>query len=248
MQFTERLVCSVFLLISFLGIRAVTADRYFVVMMIPKGSHKLTTDAVLQSLTDRGHNVSLLVPPIPEEDCRTITKNANVEVINTFTSTEIMEEVKDIPNHVDTMIRSAAEGNQRGEIEGRVKISRITDVVCESILSNATLIGDLRQRQFDLVFADIISICPILIAQSLKLRFTTLTTMIVPFFHATPHRSPINPSYIPSLKTGFNDHMTFTERLINSLICASMMQSDDLIFLLPGIFLYMYVCYQENLL
>ncbi len=220
MQFTECLVYSCFLLISFLGTRTVAADRYFVIMMFLRGSHILTTDAVLKSLANKGHNVSLLVPPIPEEVHHTITKNVNVEVINTFTTTEIMEEVKDIPKHVDMMIRSAVKGDHSGELEGHIKLDRIADAICESILSNRTLMVDLRQRQFDLVFGDIIYTCPILIAQSLQLRYTTLTTMIIPSFHATPHRSPINPSYIPSLMSGFNDRMTFNERLINTLTCA----------------------------
>ncbi|XP_072013047.1 UDP-glucuronosyltransferase 3A1-like [Amphiura filiformis] len=202
------------LLIHF-NVGTVKADNYLAVLMLAEGSHLLATEAVLQALTDKGHSVSLLIPPVlPEHSHEEVTKNTNVTVINTFTSPTVMKEISEIPRHLDTMVASGMKGDKKGERFKRFKISTIYDAVCESILSNATVMGSLRRREFDLMFADIhISGCPILIAQSLQLKYTILTSI----FHAAPHRSPINPSYIPVLSTGYSHDMNFAQRLTNAL-------------------------------
>ncbi|XP_072014290.1 UDP-glucuronosyltransferase 2C1-like [Amphiura filiformis] len=210
------------LLIHF-DVGTVKADNYLAVLMLAKGSHLLATEAVLQALTDRGHNVSLLIPPVlPEHSHEEVTKNTNVTVINTFTSPTVMKEIAEIPRHIDTMVASGMKGDKKEELFKKMKISTIFDAVCESFLSNATFMNVLRRRKFDLMFADIISGCPILIAQSLQLKYTTLTTMILPHYHAAPHRSPINPSYIPVLTTGYSHRMNFAQRLTNALLSTFM--------------------------
>ncbi|XP_072014292.1 UDP-glucuronosyltransferase 2C1-like [Amphiura filiformis] len=210
---------SLSLLIHF-DVGTVKADNYLAVLMLAKGSHLLATEAVLQALTDRGHNVSLLIPPVlPENSHEEVTKNTNVTVINTFTSPTVMKEIAEIPRHLDTMVTSGMKGDKMGELFKRFKISTIFDAVCEYILSNATVMDSLRGRKFDLMFADIhISGCPILIAQSLQLKYTTLTSIC----QAAPHRSPINPSYIPVVTTGYSHHMKFAQRLNNALFSVFM--------------------------
>ncbi|XP_072014288.1 UDP-glucuronosyltransferase 2A2-like [Amphiura filiformis] len=187
--------------------------------MLTEGSHLLTTEAVLQALTDKGHDVSLLIPPvIPEHSLNEeVTKNKNVNIINTFASPTVMKDILELKTINKAMIRSAVKEDRKGQQDSISKLYAKHDVICEAMLSNITLMSELRRGKFDLMFADISCVCPVLIAQSLKLQFTTLTTMIIPFWHAAPHRSPVNPSYIPRLTTGYSNRMNFAQRLTNTL-------------------------------
>ncbi len=202
-----------------LGVRTVGADHYLIVLQLPSGRHLLTTEAVLQSLTSRGHNVSLLIPPVDSADEERIMKtDSRVDLIRTYGLPGIARELVELKKTNIDMITSAIKVDQMRQQKAVSKIYALQDVICEALLSNTTLMNDLRRRDFDLLFADISFQCPILIAQSLGLQFTTLTTMVIPSWHAGPHRSPINPSYIPRLTTAYSDRMTFGQRLINTII------------------------------
>lgn len=89
---------------------------------------------------------------------------------------------------------------------------------CESMLNNEQLMATLRAAAFDAVLLDPLVICGDLVADMLdlplvvSLRFSFGGVMERHCGHA-----PYPPSYVPVAPLSYGDHMTFSERLVNTL-------------------------------
>ena len=94
---------------------------------------------------------------------------------------------------------------------------------CDSMFKNEQLMATLRDAAFDVVLLDPMMICGDLVADVLdlplivSLRFSFGGVMERHCGHAV---AP--PSYVPAAPLPYSDHMTFVERLINTVTYVSL--------------------------
>lgn len=94
---------------------------------------------------------------------------------------------------------------------------------CDAMLKNQQLMATLRDASYDVVLVDPLVMCGDLVADLLgvplilSLRFSFGSTLERHCGHA-----PFPPSFVPTAPLPYSDHMSFVQRLTNTLMTVSM--------------------------
>ncbi|XP_063789315.1 UDP-glucuronosyltransferase 1A1-like isoform X3 [Pseudophryne corroboree] len=184
-------------------------------LVIPQdGSHWLSMHNLVEKLSQRGHQIVLVVPEvhlhIKDIDRHTV-RTFSVPYTKEFMDSLITEAGKEVFEQ-----RTFLQNVKR--VHGRmVNITNMFVGACESLLHNDTLIRYLDSCNFDAVLSDPLSPCGEIIAQHLSLPSVFFLRELYGLDHVAT-KSPTPPSYVPRFFTTYTDHMDFSQRVKNFLL------------------------------
>ncbi|XP_044158733.1 UDP-glucuronosyltransferase 1-2-like isoform X4 [Bufo gargarizans] len=185
-------------------------------LVIPQdGSHWLSMRNVVDKLSEKGHQIVIVVPEVNFH-----VKNIDHYTVRTYHgsySKDFMQNlIKESTKHVFT--HKTLLQDMKISYEMIVNTTNFVTSTCENLLKNETLIKDLETSNFDAMLSDSIFPCGEIIAEHLSIPsiFFLRGAFFSLDFQAA--RSPSPPSYIPRMLTTFTDHMTYSQRVINSLL------------------------------
>uniref|UniRef100_A0A671SQS0 UDP-glucuronosyltransferase n=1 Tax=Sinocyclocheilus anshuiensis TaxID=1608454 RepID=A0A671SQS0_9TELE len=186
-----------------------------VLVMPVDGSHWLSMKILVEELSQRGHEMVVLVP----ETSILIGKSGNYTT-KSFHVPYTLAELNAILDHIR---KNALEKPPQltDIIVNLGTLMRFTDMqvkACEALLYDKSLMKSLRETGFDVLLTDPFLPCGTIIADSFSLP-------AVYFLHGLPCRldeaaaqCPSPPSFVPRFFTGFSDKMTFPQRVRNTLM------------------------------
>ncbi|XP_050800980.1 UDP-glucuronosyltransferase 2C1-like isoform X5 [Gopherus flavomarginatus] len=186
-----------------------------------EASHWLNMKLVLEELSLRGHDVTVLVP------------SANLFIDYNESSSPFDFEVLPVPFTKETVAAMLEdflhlwmyELPHLSYWEGLVKVMENVEVfvtlskqICDSVVLNPRLIAKLQQAGFDMLIADPLSLGGELVAELLEIPF------VYTFRFSDGNTAerlcgglPAPPSYVPASTGGLTDRMSFMERWQNLL-------------------------------
>ncbi|XP_061463774.1 UDP-glucuronosyltransferase 1-6-like isoform X2 [Rhineura floridana] len=202
-------------------------------LVIPQdGSHWLSMHAVVEKLSERGHEIVVVAPEV-----NLFLKESKYYTRKTFA----------VPYTPDDLAhRFLLFGSQPfdkvsfpamilGTYRSMMHLLEMFFTNCKSLLRNREIIKYLEETQFDALFTDPALPCGVILAEHLSIPS-------VYFFRGFPcglenaiSKCPNPVSYVPRCYSSHTDHMTFTQRLLNLLIS----------FLETPLFKTLYIPYQD---
>ncbi|KHJ80101.1 UDP-glucoronosyl and UDP-glucosyl transferase [Oesophagostomum dentatum] len=179
-------------------------------------SHTKFMGAIADTLTEAGHDVTVLMPIIDytqeEKTGVTLTK----KIIKVPADPRVVELIKYKADRMSKMW--TMQPNLLGALQISQNITRTFYIQCERVLSDKTLLKQLENEHFDVGIAEAFSICGLGVFESLKIPASIATFSGVHLEAvASAIGEPINPSYVPGEWSTSGDRMTFTERFKNIL-------------------------------
>ncbi|XP_006878127.1 PREDICTED: UDP-glucuronosyltransferase 1-6-like [Chrysochloris asiatica] len=185
-------------------------------LVIPlDGSHWLSMKEVVEHLSNRGHDIVVLVP-----DVNLFLSDSKYYTRRTYAVPYSQDEMKDRFHTFGNSIFAESSFLMKPLMEYR-NVMLLGDMYltnCESLLKDSETLRFLRESKFDAIFTDPALICNMILAEYLDLPS-------VYFFRGYPGAleqmssgSPNPVSYIPRDYTQFTDQMTFCQRVINFLV------------------------------
>ncbi len=186
-----------------------------VLVWYTEGSHWINLRIVLETLIDRGHNVTVLVPNISlymkaKESDRFFYQPFNVSMDE--------QEVRDFIE--EFVYFSVYEADQLNVLQILMKVQvwfRYSGYESDGILKSPELMDKLRNGHFDVVLADPIFPCCDIVSEELKVPLVFTFRAV----ERTCGQIPAPPSFVPATMSKLTDKMNFTERIINMLLYLS---------------------------
>lgn len=183
-------------------------------------SHWLNLKTILEELTARGHEVTVLKFPsnIIDQSKRSPLHFENISVPY---ESEIAED------HLNKLLNLAVNviPNQSLWKAARtlqdffLQLTGIFEDLCRSVLYNQTFMNKLRDAKYDVVVIDPVIPCGELVAEVLQVPFVnTLRFSLGYMMEKHCGQLPTPPSYVPDAMSELADHMTFTERVKNMML------------------------------
>ncbi|XP_067262288.1 UDP-glucuronosyltransferase 2A1-like isoform X1 [Chanodichthys erythropterus] len=220
----------VFLLVLLiLNLRSVSGGK--VLVWPSEFSHWLNVKVILDTLIERGHNITVVTHTATPSVTTSPSAGYNVEILQVpHTKQDILENMErmlkywthDLPNDniitasmkIKEMIDTGTEQNQ---------------AVCNELFAREDLLEKWRKEKFDVLLADPLFMCGELLAQKLDVPF--ILSLRFSFGNTVERlcgQLPAPPSYVPSIGSENTDEMNFLQRLKNFLFYAS----QDVLFYL----------------
>lgn len=184
-------------------------------LVVPQdGSHWLSMKDIVERLSDRGHDVVVVVPEI-----NLLLKE----------SPHYRRKVHPVPYGQEEMEgRYRAFGNQhfaerslltaaQTEYRNNMVVIDMYFLNCQSLLQHSDTLSFLKGSQFDALFTDPALPCGVILAEYLGLPSVYLFRGFPCSLEHALGGSPNPVSYIPRCYTKFSAHMTFPQRVANFL-------------------------------
>uniref|UniRef100_A0A671LYG3 glucuronosyltransferase n=2 Tax=Sinocyclocheilus anshuiensis TaxID=1608454 RepID=A0A671LYG3_9TELE len=195
-----------------------------VLVWYTEGSHWINLKIVLETLIDRGHNVTVLVP-----DAALFMKAKESDRFS-FQHFSVSTSAQDMQDFLDELLNfSVYEMDQLNLLQIQMKFynlaSKHQDMsisYCDGILKSPELMDKLRNGKFDVVLSDPIYPCSDIVA--VELNVPLVFTFRFSIAHAVERmcgQIPAPPSFVPGSMSKLTDKMSFTERIINMLFYLS---------------------------
>ncbi|XP_066202351.1 UDP-glucuronosyltransferase 1-6-like isoform X1 [Saccopteryx leptura] len=191
----------------------VLGDRLLVVPQ--DGSHWLSMKEIVEMLSDRGHDIVVLVPEV-----NLLLKESKHYTRRIYPVPYDQAQLRD---------RFRAFGN--GHFAERSRLTAalteysnnmiVVDMFftnCHSLLRDSATLRFLREGAFDALFTDPALPCGVILAEYLGLPSLYLFRGFPCALEHKLSRSPNPTSYIPRCYTQFSDRMTFSQRVANFLV------------------------------
>lgn len=183
-------------------------------------SHWLNIKTILEELTKKGHEVTVLTFPHTQLIDYRKPSPLNFVVLHPEFPKELMEKAQnkfvdvilnDLPNL--TPWRSTIRLNDVFiELTGTLK------TLCENAVYNQTLMRKLQGTNYDVMLIDPVMPCGELVAELLAVPFVlTLRVSMGGMKEKHCGKLPTPPSYVPVQMVGLTDRMTFLERVTNTV-------------------------------
>lgn len=181
-------------------------------------SHWLNMRIILEKLTERGHDVTVLVSPETFIIDYSKSSTLKFEVIPMPHNKEEAEEALNAfldmaANVMPTLSRWQSAMKLQ---EFFVRITGKLKLQCESVVYNNSLMKKLQETNYDVMVIDPELPCGELIAELLKVPFVyTLRVSIGDTVEKSCGKLPNPLSYVPVSMAGLTDRMTFLQRVKN---------------------------------
>ncbi|XP_067295655.1 UDP-glucuronosyltransferase 2C1-like isoform X3 [Pseudorasbora parva] len=224
MSFTERIINMLFYLSqdAFAIIAWKKYDNYYTEYL--DGSHWINLKIVLETLIDRGHNVTVLVPDV---SLLMKAKESDRFSYQPFSVSMDEQEMRDF--FEDFLHFSMYEMDELNLLQIQIKVYKITSKLqdmslsyCDGILKSPELMDKLRNGKFDVVLSDPIYPCSDIVAEELDIPLVyTFRFSIAQTAERMCGQIPAPPSFVPGAMSKLTDKMSFTERIINMLFYLS---------------------------
>ncbi|TSL28232.1 UDP-glucuronosyltransferase 2B18 [Bagarius yarrelli] len=208
-------VCCVFLLGLIQTPPCVTAGK--ILIWPGEFSHWLYMKTIINELTARGHNVTVVTHSATPFLLADQSLGYNMEIIQVpYSKNDVMDNNERILQH---WIYDLPNIN----IQAFLKLSKSLDTMmeqnkafCRALFAREDLLEKWRKEKFDVVLTDPVIIGGELLAQKLNLP---LIINVRPFYimERLCGQLPAPPSYVPASVLGYTDHMDFLQRVKNVL-------------------------------
>ena len=195
-----------------------TTSQTFKILMYPHNSksHIMSVSLIGDALTEKGHNVDMLVASNSDFEIHT---NSQIRIIPYPVTLATPSERTDT---IVKMQHDLAKVVDKGFVEyiyvakdGYETCMQHVKLECAELLGNTDLFETLKQNQYDLVILDPFeSVCSV--AVPYKLNVPIVVTAIVPIVYWY-YRVPVLPSVIPTIGTTTSNPMSLSERMMNLL-------------------------------
>lgn len=191
------------------------AAKHIMCMPLPCTSHVYMHLKLARALTERGHEITLVIPS--NIGIRDVLDLSGLQVIEYATRLNMVKDVA-----TPTMVRPYFEGRE-ADLENVVQTMR---QISHEILTNQMLFEKMKLAKPDLFVYDDGSASRmfLIFAYRMGVPFAGLHFASEPFFRRIPFSPAVDP--VEFLPVG--QHMTFTERLTNFMIYASQYLNDPL--------------------
>ncbi|XP_069486613.1 UDP-glucuronosyltransferase 2A2-like isoform X3 [Ambystoma mexicanum] len=185
-----------------------------------EASHWLNIRVILQELVARGHEVTVLANPSQLLFDATKTSPFNFEWYPVAFTQESLEAaiedminlwINDLPSlsYWETFVRL------QDLVANKTTMER---QACDAVLLDQSRMANLRAQEFNVLLSDPLAPCGELVAQLLAIPFVyTFRFSMGNTMERLCGQIPSPPSYVPGAMIGFNDRMSFMERLKNWL-------------------------------
>ncbi|XP_006171216.1 UDP-glucuronosyltransferase 1-6 isoform X1 [Tupaia chinensis] len=179
------------------------------------GSHWLSMKDIVEHLSDRGHDIVVLVPEV-----NLLLRESKYYTRKIYTVPYDEEELK-------TRFRTFGNGHfaERSflsaplvEYRNNMNVVELCFINCQHLLKDQDTLDFLKEGKFDALFTDPAMPCGVILAEYLGLPSVYLFRGFPCSLEHTFSRSPNPVSYIPRCYTKFSDHMTFPQRVGNFLV------------------------------
>ena len=185
-------------------------------LVVPQdGSHWLSMKDIVEVLSDRGHDIVVLVPEVNlllKESTRYSRKTYAVP----FDPEELQQRFRTFGNQ-QFAGRSLLNASQV-EYRNNMVLMHMVFASCQSLLKDSATLNFLRDSKFNALFTDPAMPCGVILAEYLGLPSVYLFRGFPCSLEHTFSRSPNPVSYIPRCYTQFSDRMTFFQRVANFLV------------------------------
>ncbi|XP_054445520.1 UDP-glucuronosyltransferase 2A2-like isoform X2 [Pteronotus mesoamericanus] len=185
------------------------------------GSHWLNIKIILEELTQRSHNVTVLTSSTTLFINSNPDSPVNFEVIPvSFTKSNIESLIEHMVmlwlDHRPTLLTIWTFYRELGKLLDT--FFQINIQICDGVLNNPNLMSRLQKGAFDVLVADPVTICGELVALKLGIPFM-YTLKFSPASTVERHcgKIPSPASYVPASLSELTDQMTFDERVKNTL-------------------------------
>ncbi|KAK4817714.1 hypothetical protein QYF61_026404 [Mycteria americana] len=179
------------------------------------GSHWLSMRQVVEKLTERGHEVVVVIPEVswqmkttPAYTVKTYPVSYTIEELDNAFHEYVATHLKDLPFPLNAL---ALYNNS-------VHVFRTFFVQCRNLFSSKETLQYLNQSGFDAVLTDPIFMCGATLANYLSLPFVFFMRGFPCNLHYEAPQCPSPLSYTPRLFTFNSDRMTFFQRVENALV------------------------------
>nr|XP_010967698.1 UDP-glucuronosyltransferase 2A3 isoform X3 [Camelus bactrianus] len=184
-------------------------------------SHWLNLKVTLEELTERGHEVTVLVPPQNFIIDSKKPSKLNFEVIpmsqDTETAINTLNAFLDLS--VNIMPSLSAWQSAKKLQDFLFQVTGDYKLLCESVVYNQSLMKKLRESNYNVMIIDPMIPCGELIAELLEVPFMyTLRLFMGSTMEKYCGKLPAPPSYVPVAMAGLTDRMTFPERIKNVML------------------------------
>ncbi|NXX68136.1 UD16 glucuronosyltransferase, partial [Spizella passerina] len=187
--------------------------KLLVVPMV--GSHWLSMQEVVEKLSERGHEVVVLVP---EVSWQMETKQAYKVV--TYPVSQSLEELDNSFREYLAMhlIPKPFPLNALAMYNASVHATGVLFEQCKDLFNSQETLRFLNQSGFDAILTDPVLMCGTILAHHLSLPFVFFMRGFPCNLHFAAPQSPSPLSYVPRLFSFNSDRMTFFQRVENALI------------------------------
>ncbi|XP_052454118.1 UDP-glucuronosyltransferase 2C1 isoform X2 [Carassius gibelio] len=195
-----------------------------VLVWYTEGSHWINLKIVLETLIDRGHNVTVLMP-----DAALFMKAKESDRFS-FQHFNVSTSAQDMQDFLDELLHfSVYEMDHLNLLQIQMKFynlaSKHQDMSisqCNGILKSPELMDKLREGKFDVVLSDPIYACSDIAAEVLNVPLVfTFRFSLAHTVERICGQLPAPPSFVPGAMSKLTDKMSFTERIINMLFYIS---------------------------
>nr|XP_055070842.1 UDP-glucuronosyltransferase-like isoform X1 [Misgurnus anguillicaudatus] len=202
------------------------------VLVIPMdGSHWLSMKILVEELSQRGHEMVVLVPEtsiLIRGTGNYITKSHPVPYTNAelnFNLDNIRKMAFEKPPDFMSIFTNVAR---------LIEFTNLQVKGCEMLLYNETLMKSLREIGFDALLTDPFLPCGSIISQNFSIPAVYFLRGIPCRLDEAASKCPTPPSFVPRFFTGYSDKMTFHQRIHNmimtmveSFLCTKLFASSD---------------------
>lgn len=185
-------------------------------LVVPQdGSHWLSMKEIVEDLSQRGHDVTVLVPEV-----NLLLGESKHYTRKTFPVSYDLQELQ-------TRFRTFGNNHfaPRSQLMAPLREYRNNMVIidlcffsCQSLLKDSATLSFLRETKFDALFTDPAMPCGVILAEYLNLPSVYLFRGFPCSLEHMHGQSPSPVSYVPRFYTQFSDHMTFPQRVANFIV------------------------------
>uniref|UniRef100_A0A672K8N7 Uncharacterized protein n=1 Tax=Sinocyclocheilus grahami TaxID=75366 RepID=A0A672K8N7_SINGR len=214
------------LVVGFLSLLTVfgPAECGNVLVWFTEGSHWINLKIVLETLIDRGHSVTVLVPDA------SLFMHAKESDRFSYQPFNVSISARDIEDSFEDFLHfSMYEMEQLNLLQIYIKFYQLFSkdldlcfTYCDGTLKSPALIGKLQRGKFDVMLSDPIYPCSEALAEKLNIPLVyTLRFSIANTLERMCGQIPAPPSFVPGTMSKLTDKMSFTERIKNMLFYLS---------------------------
>lgn len=178
------------------------------------GSHYLVLEAIGKSLTRRGHNVTVFV-----SDMYTAERDTTSMDFLVYKSSVTLQEWNDLLTNITSSYLTGGSffSQMKSQVAAAPIVFKLMRDQCNSALVNAHLLDKLRLDNYDVLIGDMYMMCASLLGQALDVPYVLVSPPLPSSGHYAAMCTPINPSYLPVVNTGYDSKMAFKARVLNTI-------------------------------
>lgn len=203
-------LCMQLSLCSFLG----PVEGGKVLVMPVDGSHWLSMKILVEELSERGHEMVVLVP-----ETSILIQGSDMYTALSFkvpyTKADLDDSMKNLKERI---VKAPQISDLYENIVGLLNFTGMQVIGCEALLYNEALMEKLRGEHFDVMLTDPFLPCGPIIAEAFSLPAVYFLRGLPCGLDLEATQSPSPPSYVPRYFIDNTDVMTFPQRVKNVIM------------------------------